>query len=103
MKIAKMGNRVRIGVLLALSMAILLVVVVNHAIPAMAQSTSTLMVSNLDQPSSLPRTTITGDQEYAQSFCTGSVAATLDKVRTYTLSNSAVGTRWASPPLRRPS
>ena len=91
MKIAKMGNRVRIGVLLALSMAVLLVVVVNHAIPAMAQSTSTLMVSNLDQPSSALRTTITGDQEYAQSFCTGSVAATLDKVRTYTLSNSAVG------------
>ena len=91
MKIANMGNRVRIGVLLALSMVVLLVVVVNHAIPAMAQSTSTLMVSNLDQPSSLPRTTITGDQEYAQSFCTGSVATTLDKVRTYTLSNSAVG------------
>ena len=91
MKIANMGNRVRIGVLLALSMVVLLVVVVNHAIPAMAQSTSTLMVSNLDQPSSLPRTTITGDQEYAQSFCTGGVAATLDKVRTYTLSNSAVG------------
>ena len=91
MKIANMGNRVRIGVLLALSMAVLLVVVVNHAIPAMAQSTSTLMVSNLDQPSSVLRTTITGDQEYAQSFCTGSVAATLDKVRTYTLSNSAVG------------
>ena len=91
MKIANMGNRVRIGVFLALSMVVLLVVVVNHAIPAMAQSTSTVMVSNLGQPSSALRSTLGGDQEYAQSFCTGSVAATLDKVRIYTLSLSAVG------------
>ena len=72
-------------------MVVLLMLLMNHASPAQAQSTGTVRVSNLDQPSSALRTTIMGDQEYAQSFCTGSVAATLDRVRIYTLSNSAEG------------
>ena len=91
MKMSTVGNRVRTGALLTLSMLVLLILVMTHATPALSQSTATLMVSNLGQPSSALRTTIVGDQEYAQSFCTGSVAATLAKVRIYTLSNSAEG------------
>ena len=87
MKISMVSNRVGIGLLVTLSVAVLLILVMNHATPAIAQVTTTAMVSNLDQPSSARRTTLMGDQKYAQSFCTGSVAATLDKVRIYTLSN----------------
>ena len=87
MKMLIVGNPIRIGVLLTLSVVAALMLVMTQAIPATAQVTSTAMVSNLDQQSSVLRTTILGDQKYAQSFCTGSVAATLDKVRLYTLSN----------------
>ena len=85
------GSRVRAGVLLTLSMVVLLMLVVNHASPAQAQESATVGVSNLGQPSSDLRSTLTGDQKYAQTFCTGSDAATFDKVRIYTLSNSAEG------------
>ena len=68
-------------------MVVLLMLVITHATPAIAQATSTVMVSNLGQPSPVLRTTISSDQKYAQSFCTGSVAATIDKVRLYTMSN----------------
>ena len=81
------GNRVRIGLFLTSSMLVLLILVMTHAIPAQAQAISTVRVSNLDQPSSALRTTMGDEQHYAQSFCTGSVATTLDKVRLYTLSN----------------
>ena len=81
------GNRVHIGLLLTLSMVVALMLLMSHASPALSQQTSTVRVSNLDQPSSVLRTTIGSDQKYAQSFCTGSVAVTLDKVRLYTLSN----------------
>ncbi len=91
MKMSIVGNRVRIAVLLTLAMVVLLMLLMNHASPAQAQSTGTLMVSNLDQPSSARYTIISPNHHYAQSFCTGSVAATLDKVRIYTLSLSAVG------------
>ena len=87
MKMSIVDNRVRIGVLLTLTVVAALMLVMTQATPAIAQVTSTVRVSNLDQPSSVLRTTIMGDQKYAQSFCTGSVAATLDKVRLYTLSN----------------
>ena len=87
MKMSIVGNRVGICVVLTLSMVAALMLVMTQATPAIAQVTSTAMVSNLDQPSSVLRTTILGDQKYAQSFCTGSVATTLDKVRLYTLSN----------------
>ena len=86
MKMSIVGNRVGVGVVLALSTAVLLMLVMNQSTPAIAQQTSTVRVSNLDQPSSVLRTTIGGEQKYAQTFCTGSVAATLDKVRLYTIS-----------------
>ena len=87
MRMSIVGNRVGVGVVLALSTAVLLMLVMNQSTPAIAQQTSTVRVSNLDQPSSVLRTTIGGEQKYAQTFCTGSVAVTLDKVRLYTLSN----------------
>ena len=87
MKMSIVGNRVRIAVLLTLSMVVLLMLVTTDVTPAGAQSTTTVRVSNLDQPASARHTTIGDEQHYAQSFCTGSAAATLDKVRLYTLSN----------------
>ena len=87
MKMASMRNRVGVGVLLTLSMVVTLMLVTTHATPALSQSTSTVMVSNLDQPSSVLHTTMGDEHHYAQSFCTGSVATTLDKVRLYTLSH----------------
>ena len=56
--------------------------------PALSQSTGSVMVSNLGQPSSARYTVISPNHHYAQSFCTGSVATTLDKVRLYTISKS---------------
>ena len=100
MKISIVGNRVGIGVVLTLSMAVLLMLVMNHATPALAQQTSTLMVSNLGQPvptkypsivhsEIIKYSDIGSGNSFAQSFCTGSVAATLDKVRLYTMSKEA--------------
>ena len=89
MKISIVGNRVGVCVVLTLSMVVLLMLLMNHATPAQAQSTGTLMVSNLDQPSSARYTVISPNHHYAQSFCTGSVATTLDKVRLYTISKEA--------------
>ena len=86
MKMSIVDNRVRIGVLLTLSVVAALMLVMTQAIPATAQVTSTAMVSNLDQQSSVLHTTLGDEFHYAQSFCTGSVATTLDKVRLYTLS-----------------
>ena len=89
MKMSIVGNRVGVCVVLTLSMVVLLMLLMNHASPAQAQSTGTLMVSNLDQPSSARYTVISPNHHYAQSFCTGSVATTLDKVRLYTISKEA--------------
>ena len=80
------GNPVRIGVLLTLSVVAALMLVMTQATPALSQSTSTVRVTNLDQQSSVLHTTLGDEFHYAQSFCTGSVATTLDKVRLYTLS-----------------
>ena len=88
MKISIVGNRVGVGVVLTLSMVVLLMLVMNHASPAQAQATGSVRVSNLDQPSSARYTVISPNHHYAQSFCTGSVATTLDKVRLYTISKS---------------
>ena len=88
MKISIVGNRVGVGVVLTLSMVVLLMLVMNHASPALAQATGSVRVSNLDQPSSARYTVISPNHHYAQSFCTGSVATTLDKVRLYTISKS---------------
>ena len=88
MNTASMRYRVSVGALLTLAMAVLLMLVMTQATPAIAQVTSTAMVSNLDQPSSVRYTVISRNHHYAQSFCTGSVATTLDKVRLYTISKS---------------
>ena len=88
MNMSIVGNRVRIGVLLTLSMVVPLLLVMTQVTPALSEATSTAMVSNLDQPSSARYTVISPNHHYAQSFCTGSVATTLDKVRLYTISKS---------------
>ena len=88
MKMSIVGNRVGICVVLTLSLVVLLMLLMSHASPAQAQSTGTLMVSNLDQSSSARYNVISPNHHYAQSFCTGSVATTLDKVRLYTISKS---------------
>ncbi len=100
MKMANMRNRLGVGVLLALSVVATLVLVINQASPATAQTTGIVRVSNLGQPvpvkhpgfifNTLIKYLHIGDgQSYAQSFCTGSLAATLDKVRLYTVSKEA--------------
>ena len=88
MKMSIVGNQVRIAVLLTLAMVVLLMLVTTMATPALAQATGSVRVSNLDQPSSARYTVISPNHHYAQSFCTGSVATTLDKVRLYTISKS---------------
>ena len=88
MKISIVGNRVDVGVVLTLSIVVLLMLVMTQATPALAQATGSVRVSNLDQPSSARYTIISPNHHYAQSFCTGSVATTLDKVRLYTISKS---------------
>ena len=88
MNMATMRNRVRAGVLLTLSMVIPLLLVMTNATPALSQATVTVRVSNLDEPSD-GYIGLNFDQEYAQSFCTGSVAVTLNKLRMYTRSNGS--------------
>ena len=88
MKMSIVGNRVRIGFVLTLSMVAALMLVMTQATPAIAQATGSVRGSNLDQPSSARYTVISPNHHYAQSFCTGSVATTLDKVRLYTISKS---------------
>ena len=94
MKMAHVGNRVRVGVLLTLSIFVLLMLVMTHASPALSQETSTVRVSNLGQPSEVRHNTMAGGYYYAQSFCTGGVAVTLDKVRIYTLSYAVEGNEY---------
>ena len=100
MKLSIVGNRVRIGVLLTLSMVVLLTLVMSHATPAQSQQPATVLVSNLGQPVPTKYPSIVHSEiikysevaeghSFAQSFCTGSVAATLDKVRLYTISKEA--------------
>ena len=94
MNMANVGNRVRVGVLLTLSIFVLLMLVMTHASPALSQETSTVRVSNLGQPSEVRHNTMAGGYYYAQSFCTGGVAVTLDKVRIYTLSYAVEGNQY---------
>ena len=88
MNTANMRYRVSVGALLTLAMVVTLMLLMIHAIPALSQSTSSVRVSNLGQPSSARYSVISPNHHYAQSFCTGSVATTLDKVRLYTISKS---------------
>ena len=85
MKMASMGNRVRIGVLLTLSLVIPLLLVMTDATPALSEAPATVRFSNLGE-STDRRISIFFDQYYAYSFCTGSIAATLDKVRMHAMS-----------------
>ena len=73
---ASMGNRVRAGVLLTLAMVVTLVLVLTHATPALSQGTSTVGVSNLDEPAAgnTSKVGYTGtfyDEASAVSFCNG--------------------------------
>ena len=80
----KTANLLRLaGVVIALGMALALAGV----IPAGAQSTATVRVSNLEASESSPVQTSLG-QQYAQSFCTGSFAVALTKVRLATRTQS---------------
>ena len=76
MKMASMRNRVRAGVLLTLAMVVTLVLVLTHATPALSQGTSTVGISNLDEPaaghtSMVGYTSTFHDEDSAVSFCNG--------------------------------
>ena len=76
MKMASMRNRVRAGVLLTLAMVVTLVLVLTHATPALSQGTSTVGVSDLDEPaagntSMVGYTSTFHDEDSAVSFCNG--------------------------------
>ena len=102
---ASMRNRVRAGVLLTLAMVVTLVLVLTHATPALSQGTSTVGVSNLDEPaagntSMVGYTSTFHDEDSAVSFCngysnTGSYGFSLDE---NTESNTLVGTVAACEP-----
>ena len=95
----------RLGVLLTLAMVITLVSVLTHATPALSQETSTVGVSNLDEPAAgnTSKVGYTGtfhDEASAVSFCngnsnTGSYGFSLDE---NTESNTLVGTVAACEP-----
>ena len=95
----------RLGVLLTLAMVITLVSVLTHATPALSQETSTVGVSDLDEPAAgnTSKVGYTGtfhDEASAVSFCngnsnTGSYGFSLDE---NTESNTLVGTVAACEP-----
>ena len=91
MKMSIVGNWVRLGVLLTLAMVATLLLVITDANSALAQSTATVRVSNLDKP-------VAGGEimgfahTFSQSFCTSNVTATLDQVRLYMSAHS-----WGTP------
>ena len=88
MKMATMRNRVRAGVLLTLSMVVPLLLRND-------QRHRCAIAGDRDRQGQQPRRAVGRlygldfDQEYAQSFCTGSVAVTLNKLRMYTRSNGS--------------
>ena len=79
MKMASMRNHVRAGVLLTLAMVVTLVLVMTHATiqgTAHRQGTSTVGVSNLDEPaagntSKVGYTSTFYDEALSLSFCNG--------------------------------
>ena len=86
MNIASNVTLVRVSMVWLLAVAMALVLVVSNIAPATAQSTATVMVSNLGEaPEVRQRVTIIVGmgQAYAHSFHTGSTAVTLEKVRLY--------------------
>ena len=64
------------------AVAIALLLVVSNTAPATAQSTATVMVSNLGE-AEYARIWLNPGQAYAHSFHTGNTAVTLEKVRLY--------------------
>ena len=101
-----MATRInRLGVLLTLAMVITLVFVLTHATPALSQETSTVGVSDLDEPAA-GNTSMVGytgtfhDEDSAVSFCnghsnTGSYGFSVDE---NTSENTVVGTVAACEP-----
>ena len=87
MKTARMRNRVGVGVLL--SAVATLVLMVTHATPTLSQEASILRVSNLAQPFIGSHWGVGRGQLFAQSFCSGGAAVTLDKVRLLLMSQEA--------------
>ena len=91
MKMTSIFNSFRLGVLLTLAMVATLLLVITDANSALAQSTATVRVSNLDKP-------VAGGEimgfahTFSQSFCTSNVTATLDQVRLYMSAHS-----WGTP------
>ena len=73
-----------------------------HASPALSQETSTVRVSNLGQTGEDRHIGVSRGWHYGQSFCTGSDAMTLDKVRLRVLSLSAVGNAMGFTPHPAP-
>ena len=86
MNIASNVTLVRVSMVWLSAVAMALVLVVSNIAPATAQSTATVMVSNLGEaPEARQRSRIIVGmgQAYAHSFHTGSTAVTLEKVRLY--------------------
>ena len=57
-----------------------------NLVPSLLQESSTVRVSNLSQPSHVTNINTGFGRSYAQPFCTGGTAVTLDKVGMYTVS-----------------
>ena len=82
MNMASDVTRVRASRVWLSAVAIALLLVVSNPAPAMAQSTATVMVSNLGE-AEYARIWLNPGQAYAHSFHTGNTAVTLEKVRLY--------------------
>ena len=86
MNIASNVTLVRVSMVWLLAVAMALMLVVSNIAPATAQSTATVMVSNLGEAPEVrqhSRIIVGEGQAYAHSFHTGSTAVTLEKVRLY--------------------
>ena len=86
MNIASNVTLVRVSMVWLSAVAMALVLVVSNIAPATAQSTATVMVSNLGEAPEVrqhSRIIVGMGQAYAHSFHTGSTAVTLEKVRLY--------------------
>ena len=91
MKMTSIFNSFRLGVLLTLAMVATLLLVITDANSALAQSTATVRVSNLDKP--VAGGEIIGfAKTFSQSFCTSNVTATLHQVRLHMSAHS-----WGTP------
>ena len=86
MNMASNVTRVRVCMVWLSAVAMAVMLVVSNIAPATAQSTATVMVSNLGEAPEVrqhSRIIVGRGQAYAHSFHTGSTAVTLEKVRLY--------------------